>query len=67
MNKWHFTEQNLKDDAQGFVELVCPDGTLAGVQLRTLVNGWGQYQDSKRKHIEELLLQLLNAEHVDLT
>lgn len=58
---WKWTERNPKGCATEPVELVRPDGTLAGVQLRTLINGWGQYQDKDRLDMENRILNLLNG------
>ncbi len=58
--KWHWTQPNPKGPASEPVELIRPDGTLAGVTLRTLENAWGQYQESTRIDIEKRLIRLLN-------
>jgi hypothetical protein len=60
-NKWHWTEYNPKSAAEDRRELICPDGTLAGVTIRTLVNGWGQYGDSKRADLAKRILDALNS------
>jgi hypothetical protein len=60
--KWHFTEYNPKAGAEDRRELVCPDGTLSGITIRTLVNGWGQYEDRKRADLAKRLLDMFNKE-----
>jgi hypothetical protein len=61
MYRW--TEYNPKTDAEDRRELVCPDGTLAGVTIRTLKNGWGRYNDRKRADLAQRILEALNASH----
>ena len=60
--KFYWTTVNPKGPAESRVELVEPDGTLAGVSLRTLQNGWGQFCDRKRETIEQRILRALNGE-----
>ena len=60
--KYHWTDRNPKGPASEPVELVNPDGTLAGVTLKTLKNAWGAYLDKERNNIEKLILERLNKE-----
>lgn len=59
---WHWTKAIPNGPASDPVELVMPDGTLAGVQLRTLQTAWGQYNDKRRAEVQQHLLNLLNAD-----
>ena len=52
---WAWTIPSQKSDAAGFSRLVCKDGTLTGVEIQTLVDGWGQYQDARRKSAAALI------------
>lgn len=58
--QWYWTMPNPKGPASKPVELVRPNGTLAGVTLRTLENAWGQFQDSDRIQIEKRILRAFN-------
>ncbi len=58
---YYWSNRNPKGIANEPVELIRPDGTLAGVTLRTLQNGWGSYLESDRQGFEELILRLLNG------
>lgn len=60
MYRW--SDYNPKSEASDVRELICPDGTLAGVTIRTLVNGWGQYQNRKRADMAQRILEALNAQ-----
>lgn len=58
---YRWSDYNPKTSAEDRRELICPDGTLAGVTIRTLVNGWGQYRDGQRAHLAQRILETLNA------
>ena len=55
-----WTDRNPKGPADEPVQLVCPDGTTAGVTLRTTVTGWGAYLDAKREHLDKEILSGLS-------
>ncbi len=59
--KFYWTRPNPKGPAAEPVELVNPDGTLAGVTLRTLENAWGAYLDADRKKTERRIIEALNG------
>lgn len=61
--KW--SERNPKGPATEPVELVDGKGRLTGISLRTLINGWGGFQEPDRKDVEESVLQLLNGDLVE--
>lgn len=60
---YRWTEYNPKTDAEDRRELICPDGTLAGVTIRTLKNAWGNYNNRKRADLAQRILEALNASH----
>lgn len=61
MYRW--SDYNPRADAADVRQLICPDGTLAGVTIRTLRNGWGAYCDTKRADLAQRILEALNARH----
>jgi hypothetical protein len=58
--KFYWTKANPKGPASEPVELVAPDGTLAGITLRTLETAWGQFCERSRADIEKRIISLLN-------